>query len=386
MRVRRAARRRTPSARSAPRSRPRGARGSTRAPRRPRSGRSRREIRAARREVLLEPGAQLGPERRFLGGVPQVHRTRSYALAGKGRRGWLSPSPRRAPRRPQPVRAPEVLGKRRQHVVPDRGEAADQLRDPRRPRHEPPVQVLAAVAPAAHVHAADLADRPHRALDSREQDAELGGQVVGQVARLREVLARLEQDDDGEPGRPVEAPQPPALARPEVRRRRGRSSAGSRRRPRRSAGARSRREAGADAAASRPRTGTCPSPRPQASAALRRRARTAARPSRARAPMLTSRAVEWPQSFSELKRGEGCGMCADGRPEADLLGRADPRGLGVGRVPASARISSARYTIVIWRGRHAAEPTQLTDEEAAHAAQLLRAAGERTRSTSRPCR
>src|ERR671918_1432297 len=75
------------------------------------------------------------------------------------------------------VRVPDLLGERWQDVVPDRREAADQLREPGRPRHEPPVQVLAAVAPAADVDAADLADRADGALDPREQDAQLGREL-----------------------------------------------------------------------------------------------------------------------------------------------------------------------------------------------------------------
>src|SRR4029453_13945933 len=61
------------------------------------------------------------------------------------------------------VRAPDLLGHGRQDVVPDRGEAPDQLGDPRGAGHEPPVEVLAAVAPPADVDAADLADRADRA-------------------------------------------------------------------------------------------------------------------------------------------------------------------------------------------------------------------------------
>ena len=31
--------------------------------------------------------------------------------------------------------------------------------------------------------------------------------------------------------------------------------------------------------------------------------------------MLTSPAVEWPEEFYALKRGEGCAMCSQGRPD-----------------------------------------------------------------------
>jgi hypothetical protein len=52
------------------------------------------------------------------------------------------------------------------------------------------VQVLAAVAPAADVDAADVADRADGTLDPCEEEALFGGKVVGQVAGLGEVLAR----------------------------------------------------------------------------------------------------------------------------------------------------------------------------------------------------
>ena len=79
--------------------------------------------------------------------------------------------------------------------------------------------------------------------------------------------------------------------------------------------------------------------------------------------MLTSRDVEWPESFYALRRGDGCPMCAEGRPAETSWGV---------RI-AAAEVSDAYlqraatqrgYTIVIWRGRHVAEPTELTDEEA----------------------
>jgi diadenosine tetraphosphate (Ap4A) HIT family hydrolase len=74
--------------------------------------------------------------------------------------------------------------------------------------------------------------------------------------------------------------------------------------------------------------------------------------------------MEWPESFYALRRGEGCPMCAEGRP--------DDNGYGL-RVHAGA-VSDAYlqradvqrgYTIVVWRGRHVAEPTELSETEAA---------------------
>ena len=71
------------------------------------------------------------------------------------------------------VRPPELLRHRRQDVVPDRGEAHPELRHPRRPPHEPEMEVLAAVAPAADVDAFDVPDAVDRALDADDQRPEL---------------------------------------------------------------------------------------------------------------------------------------------------------------------------------------------------------------------
>ena len=74
--------------------------------------------------------------------------------------------------------------------------------------------------------------------------------------------------------------------------------------------------------------------------------------------------MEWPDEFYELKRGEGCPMCAQGRPEETEYGVR----IFAGEV-ADAYLQRANvqrgYTIVIWRGRHVAEPTELAPEEAA---------------------
>jgi diadenosine tetraphosphate (Ap4A) HIT family hydrolase len=74
--------------------------------------------------------------------------------------------------------------------------------------------------------------------------------------------------------------------------------------------------------------------------------------------------VEWPASFYALRRGESCPLCVEGRPEESH---------GSARIFAG-EVSDAYlrrddiqrgYTIVTWRGRHVAEPTELQPEEAA---------------------
>lgn len=73
---------------------------------------------------------------------------------------------------------------------------------------------------------------------------------------------------------------------------------------------------------------------------------------------------EWPADWDERKLGKNCPMCTDGRPEDN----------GFGIRVLSTQHSDAYlqkhgvvrgYTVVIWRGRHVAEPTELSEVEAA---------------------
>jgi diadenosine tetraphosphate (Ap4A) HIT family hydrolase len=80
--------------------------------------------------------------------------------------------------------------------------------------------------------------------------------------------------------------------------------------------------------------------------------------------MLTSPPVEWPPSFYELRRGEGCPMCAEGRPEETRFGARIFAGEVSDAYLQRADIQRG-YTVVIWRGRHVAEPTELAEGEAA---------------------
>jgi diadenosine tetraphosphate (Ap4A) HIT family hydrolase len=74
--------------------------------------------------------------------------------------------------------------------------------------------------------------------------------------------------------------------------------------------------------------------------------------------------MEWPESFYALKRGEGCPMCEQGRPEETPYGAR----IFAGEVSDAylQRDDIQRgYTVVVWRGRHVAEPTELSEDEAA---------------------
>jgi diadenosine tetraphosphate (Ap4A) HIT family hydrolase len=82
--------------------------------------------------------------------------------------------------------------------------------------------------------------------------------------------------------------------------------------------------------------------------------------------------MEWPERFYELRRGEGCPMCAEGRPEENRHGIRFFAGEVADAYLQRAGIQRG-YTVVIWRGRHVAEPTELgADEAAAYWRELLR--------------
>jgi diadenosine tetraphosphate (Ap4A) HIT family hydrolase len=74
--------------------------------------------------------------------------------------------------------------------------------------------------------------------------------------------------------------------------------------------------------------------------------------------------VEWPAEFYAARAGEGCRFCDDGRPDetANLVR------FFAGEVSDAYLVRAdiqRGLTVVVWRGRHVVEPTELTDEEAA---------------------
>ncbi len=74
--------------------------------------------------------------------------------------------------------------------------------------------------------------------------------------------------------------------------------------------------------------------------------------------------MEWPEEFYEMRRGVGCPMCAEGRPDDTPHGIRFFAGEVADaylRKPAIQR----GLSIVVWRGRHVAEPTEFIDDEAA---------------------
>jgi diadenosine tetraphosphate (Ap4A) HIT family hydrolase len=72
---------------------------------------------------------------------------------------------------------------------------------------------------------------------------------------------------------------------------------------------------------------------------------------------------EWPSNWSDLIKGVDCEMCEAGRPEADDYGIRIRKGQYSDAYLQRADVQRG-YTLVIWRGRHVNEPTELTAAEA----------------------
>ena len=74
--------------------------------------------------------------------------------------------------------------------------------------------------------------------------------------------------------------------------------------------------------------------------------------------------MEWPADFYAQRSGEACGMCAQGRPEETPHGVRYFAGEVSDAYLVRADIQRG-LSVVVWRGRHVVEPTELADEEAA---------------------
>jgi diadenosine tetraphosphate (Ap4A) HIT family hydrolase len=73
---------------------------------------------------------------------------------------------------------------------------------------------------------------------------------------------------------------------------------------------------------------------------------------------------EWPGNWADLIQGVGCEMCQSGRPESDQYGVRVLEGRYSDAYLQRADVQRG-YTVVIWRGRHVTEPTELDAAEAA---------------------
>jgi diadenosine tetraphosphate (Ap4A) HIT family hydrolase len=74
--------------------------------------------------------------------------------------------------------------------------------------------------------------------------------------------------------------------------------------------------------------------------------------------------VEWPKRFYERKRGEGCPLCAEGRPEETDHGIRFYAGELTDAYLHRGGIQRG-LSHVYWRGSHVVEPTDLSPRDAA---------------------
>jgi len=72
----------------------------------------------------------------------------------------------------------------------------------------------------------------------------------------------------------------------------------------------------------------------------------------------------WPDDWEQRYRGVGCVMCAQGRPEENEYGILVYRSDTSDGYLQKADVGQRGYCLVIWRGRHVAEVTQLSNTEA----------------------
>jgi diadenosine tetraphosphate (Ap4A) HIT family hydrolase len=74
--------------------------------------------------------------------------------------------------------------------------------------------------------------------------------------------------------------------------------------------------------------------------------------------------VEWPRRWYAWRTGDGCPSCAEGRPDESPSGVRYFEGNVADAYLVRADIQRG-LSIVVWRGRHVVEPTELSDDEAA---------------------
>jgi diadenosine tetraphosphate (Ap4A) HIT family hydrolase len=84
---------------------------------------------------------------------------------------------------------------------------------------------------------------------------------------------------------------------------------------------------------------------------------------------------EWPKDWDDQRRGKGCPMCAEGRPDDNGFGPRVFSGRYADAYLQRADLGQPGYTVIVWRGRHVADPTELSaDEAAAYFAEVLKVA------------
>ena len=84
---------------------------------------------------------------------------------------------------------------------------------------------------------------------------------------------------------------------------------------------------------------------------------------------------EWPADWDERKRGKDCEMCAQQRTDDNGFGLRVLEARHSEAYLQRADVGQVGYTIVIWRGRHVSDPTELSSDEASgYFSEVLRVA------------
>jgi diadenosine tetraphosphate (Ap4A) HIT family hydrolase len=222
--------------------------------------------------------------------------------------------------------------------------------------------MLGPVTPPTDVDAPDVADAAHRPLDPRQHPAHLGGNVSRQVSGLGQVRARFHNHHERH-ARGRQRLQAPAIIGPEVvavwadaaAAAVAAAFAGAR-----LLGGEWRQEfAQTDVAGERHGVPLCERGHPQRilGACEQLLGRLGYR-------VAWYLHMQWPLEFYPLRDGDGCPFCADGRPDQNEHGVRFFAGRWCDAYLQRAAIQRG-YSVVVWRGRHVAEPTELTADEAA---------------------
>ena len=90
--------------------------------------------------------------------------------------------------------------------------------------------------------------------------------------------------------------------------------------------------------------------------------------------------MEWPERWYAWRAGDGCPSCAEGRPDELPMGVRYFAGDVADAYLVRADIQRG-LSIVVWRGRHVVEPTELSDEEAAAYGREVLAVGRTVETT-----
>jgi diadenosine tetraphosphate (Ap4A) HIT family hydrolase len=93
--------------------------------------------------------------------------------------------------------------------------------------------------------------------------------------------------------------------------------------------------------------------------------------------------MQWPEEFYRMRRGEGCPMCEDGRPDVTAFGVRFFAG-EVSDAYLHRPAFQRGFAFVVWRGRHVVEPTELTDPEATQYLREVLAAGRAIEQVMQP--